>query len=128
MGIQEPKKILALVSDLLFTVKISDAARRNGMQIEYVKTDEDFLDKVRGMPSLVIMDLNIHSANPVKLIEQVKSDAERKDVNILSFVSHVQGDLKQKAHDAGCNLVLARSAFTQNLQQILKRYAGTMGF
>lgn len=128
MGIQEPKKILALVSDLLFTVKISDAARRNGMQIEYVKTDEDFLDKVRSMPSLVIMDLNIHSANPVKLIEQVKSDAERKDVNILSFVSHVQGDLKQKAHDAGCNLVLARSAFTQNLQQILKRYAGTMGF
>ncbi|MDX1978759.1 MAG: response regulator [Bryobacteraceae bacterium] len=128
MGIQEPKKILALVSDLLFTVKISDAAKRNGMQIEYVKTDEEFLDKVRSMPSLVIMDLNIHSANPVKLIEQVRSDAERKDLNILSFVSHVQGDLKQKAHDAGCNLVLARSAFTQNLQQILKRYAGTMGF
>jgi CheY-like chemotaxis protein len=123
-----PKKILALVSDLLFAVKITEAAKRNGMQVEYVKTDKDLLESVKGNPALVIMDLNIHSADPVTLIQKLKGDVHHKGLSILGYVSHVQGELKQKAHDAGCDVVLARSAFSQNLPQILKRYAGTMGF
>lgn len=122
------KKILALVSDLLFSVKITDAAKRNGMQIEYVKTDEDCLEKVKSNPTLLIVDLNISSAEPVNVIRAIKGDPEHKGVSILGFVSHVQGELKQKAQEAGCDVVLARSAFSQNLQQILKRYAGSMGF
>lgn len=122
------KKILALVSDLLFSVKITEAAKRNGMQIEYVKTDNDFLEKVKANPTLVIVDLNIGTAEPVKMIRAVKENPERKGVNILGFVSHVHGELKQMAHEAGCDQVLARSAFSQNLQQILRRYAGSMGF
>jgi hypothetical protein len=47
-----------------------------------------------------------------------------KGINVVGFVSHVQGELKQKAQEAGCNMVLARSAFSQNMQQIFKRYAG----
>lgn len=128
MGNQEPKKILALVSDLLFAVKITDAAKRNGMQVEYVKTNDDFIDKVGGAPSLVIVDLNISTATPVELIQKMKGDSKLKSINILSFVSHVQGELKQKAHEAGCDLVMARSAFSQNLAQLLKRHAGSMGY
>jgi hypothetical protein len=36
----------------------------------------------------------------------------------------VQGELKQQAQEAGCDMVLARSAFSQNLPVILKRHAG----
>jgi hypothetical protein len=35
----------------------------------------------------------------------------------------VQGELKQAAQEAGCYMVLARSAFSQNLSQIMKRHA-----
>jgi len=35
----------------------------------------------------------------------------------------VQGELKQKAQEAGCDTVLPRSAFSQSLPQILRRYA-----
>jgi hypothetical protein len=38
----------------------------------------------------------------------------------------VQGELKQKAHETGCDMVLARSAFSQNLQQIMKRHSGAL--
>jgi hypothetical protein len=34
----------------------------------------------------------------------------------------VQGDLKQKAHEVGCDMVLPRSAFSQNLPQLLRRH------
>ncbi|MBI3680720.1 MAG: response regulator [Acidobacteria bacterium] len=118
------KKILALVSDLLFTVKINEAARRNAMSVEYVKTDEDLIARAKEQPSLIIMDLNISSAQPITLIETLKSDPALKSVSILSYVSHIEGELKKQAHDAGCDLVMARSAFSQNLAQILKRHAG----
>ena len=39
-------------------------------------------------------------------------------------MSHVQGELKQQAQEAGCDMVLARSAFSQNLPVILKRHSG----
>jgi hypothetical protein len=38
----------------------------------------------------------------------------------------VQGDLKQAAQEAGCDMVMAQSAFSQNLQQILKRHSGVI--
>ena len=120
------KRILALVGDLMFTVKITEAAKRNGMQVEYVKTDAEFLEKARQRPRLAIMDLNIHTAQPVELIQALKSTEEFRSISVLGYVSHVQGDLKIKAQDAGADLVLARSAFTQNLSQLLKRHAGSL--
>jgi hypothetical protein len=35
----------------------------------------------------------------------------------------VQGELKMKATEAGCDMVLPRSAFSQNLAQLLRRHA-----
>lgn len=123
---QGATKILALVSDLLFTVKINEAAKRNGMQIEYVKSDEDFLARLQEKPApkLVIMDLNISSASPVELIEKIKGADETKSISVLGYLSHIQGELKVKAQEAGADAVLARSAFSQNLAQILKRHSG----
>lgn len=118
------KKILALVSDLFFTVKISDAAKRAGMQVEFVKEDGDLLAKAQAKPSLIILDLNSTGSHPIKLISKLKGDSELKQTSVLAYVSHVNGELKQKAHETGCDMVMARSAFSQNLPQILKRHAG----
>ncbi|MBS1828834.1 MAG: response regulator transcription factor [Acidobacteria bacterium] len=125
-NVPDNRRILALVGDLMFTVKITEAAKRNGMQVEYVKTDEEFLERVKQKPRLVIMDLNIHTAQPVELIQTMKAGAETKQVSILGYVSHIQGDLKLKAQEAGADLVLARSAFTQSLPQLLKRHSGSL--
>jgi len=119
------KKILAVVNDLLFTVKISDAAKRNGFEAVFLKSEKEVLEHAQAeKPLMVIVDLNANSVKPVELIERLKSHEELKRVTIISFVSHVQGELKQRAHDAGANMVLARSAFSTNLPQILKRHAG----
>jgi hypothetical protein len=106
---REPKKILAVVDDLLFTVKISDAAKRVGLHVEFLKSD-----------------LNCNAVQPLKLISKLKTDGDLKQISLIGYLSHVQGELKQQAHDAGANIVMARSAFSQNLQQILKRHAGVV--
>jgi len=59
----------------------------------------------------------------LKLVEALKADADTKSISLLGYLSHVQGELKLKAQQAGCNAVLPRSSFSQNLPQILKRHA-----
>jgi len=123
---QDNKRVLAVVSDLFFSVKINDAAKRAGMTVEFVKDEKDALAKAQTKPTLIILDLNFESANPIDLISKLKGNNELKNISLIGFLSHVQGELKQKAHEAGCDIVLARSAFSQNLPQILKRHSGVM--
>jgi PleD family two-component response regulator len=121
------KKILAVVEDLLFTVKISDAAKRAGLEVEFVKSERDVIEKATSeKPLLIILDLNFSAVQPLKLISKVKSNGEMKQISVIGYLSHVQGELKQQAQDAGANIVMARSAFSQNLQQILKRHSGVV--
>ncbi|MGQ9635439.1 MAG: response regulator [Bryobacteraceae bacterium] len=123
---RENKRLLALVSDLLFTVKITDAAKRAGMQAEFVKSEKELFEKLHSKPALIILDLNFTGVQPLKLISKLKHNPDLKDTNLLAYVSHVDGELKQKAHEMGCDMVMARSAFSQNLLMILKRHAGTL--
>ena len=118
------KRVLAVLSDLLFTVKIADAAKRSGMQAHFVKTDAEALEAAAASPSLIILDLNCASCDPVGLINSLKlGDYSR--IPVIGFVSHVEADLKKKAQEAGADMVMARSAFSTNLPQILKRHAGS---
>ncbi len=127
MHTREKKKILAVVDDLLFTVKISDAAKRVGLDVQFLKSEHDVLEEAKHeKPLLIILDLNNNSVEPLDLISKLKGDGHLKGISLIGYLSHVQGELKQKAHEAGANIVMARSAFSQNLQQILKRHAGVV--
>ena len=39
------KKVLAVVEDLFFTVKINESAKRAGVQVAFVKSQRDALDQ-----------------------------------------------------------------------------------
>ena len=123
---KQDKKVLVVVNDLLFTVKISDAAKRAGLTPEFVQSEADVLDRAKQKPRLIIFDLNANTVEPLKLISRMKSDGEMKQISVIGYLSHVQGELKQQAQEAGANIVMARSAFSQNLQQILKRHSGVV--
>lgn len=128
MPTAETKRILAVLEDLFFMVKINESAKRAGLPIEFVKSGPDVLakaaDKNGGRPALIIMDLNFGGIDPLKLVTTLKASDDTKSINLIGYLSHVQGELKVAAQEAGCDMVMARSAFSQNLPQILKRYAG----
>ncbi len=122
---QARKKVLALVEDLFFTVKISDAVRRAGLDVEFVKTEHDLFEKAKEKPALIVIDMNINGIAPVATIAKLKASAELKAISVIGYLSHIQGELKQQAQDAGANMVMARSAFSTNFPQILRRHAGS---
>jgi CheY-like chemotaxis protein len=118
-------KILAVMSDLFFSVKINDAAKKMGMTAEFVKDKTLALEKAKLKPPLIILDLNCDAADPLDLIARIKSDADTAGTGMIGFISHVQTELRQRAQEAGCDTVVARSVFAQNLQSILEQHVHT---
>jgi PleD family two-component response regulator len=121
---QEPKRVLAVLNDLFFSVKLADAAKRAGLDLEFVKDARQVLEKAQRKPAFIVLDLNFEAVGPLSLIAALKAGAATKGVSLIGYVSHVQGELKQQAHEAGCDMVLARSAFSQSIPQIFKRHSG----
>jgi CheY-like chemotaxis protein len=129
-GAETNSRIFAFIEDLFFMAKIQETARKLNVKVEFVKTDKDIMEKMQQngeeKPSLIIFDLNNANAKPLTLIPKLKSKL-KKGTSIIGFLSHVQGDLKQKAHEVGCDMVLPRSAFSQNLPQLLRRHGTAEG-
>ena len=117
-------RIFGFVDDLFFQAKIQETSRKLNVKVEFVKSEQDLLERIKQngeeKPSLIIFDLNSNTVKPLSLIPKLKS--RLKKTSVIGFLSHVQGDLKQKAHEVGCDMVLPRSAFSQNLPQLLRRH------
>jgi len=114
--------ILALLDDLLFTSKIKTTASRLGIVVTFARSAEAALAEMKkDPPSLVILDLNSTRADPLGLVESMKREGTLASVPTLGYVSHVQADLIDRARQAGVGEVLARSAFTERLADILSR-------
>ena len=113
--------ILCVMDDLLFSVKISTAAKsKGGVELFFERSPEMVLPRIREkLPSLVIFDLNSARMNPLEAIAGMKADAVLKGIRTLGFVSHVDSETITAARAAGLDQVLARSAFAAQLGEIL---------
>ena len=61
-----------------------------------------------------------HSGQTVS-IARLKANPATASTPVLAYLSHTQVDLKRAAEQAGCDLVLPRSVFSQNIHEILRR-------
>ncbi|HTW78298.1 MAG TPA: hypothetical protein VME23_02020 [Terracidiphilus sp.] len=121
-----PTRIFCFIEDLFFLAKIQETARKLGVKVEFVKGDKEVVSRIletseAERPALLVFDLNNLNAKPMTLIPKFKSKF-KKAVSIIGFLSHLQGDLKMKGIEAGCDVVMPRSAFSQSLPNLLRRY------
>jgi hypothetical protein len=121
-----PTRIYLFIDDLFFFAKINETARKLGIKVAFVKNEPETLAKIleapeEERPSLIVFDLNNAAAKPLTLIPKLKAKLKRS-TSIIGFLSHIQGDLKAKAVEAGCDTVMPRSAFSQNLPNLLRRH------
>ena len=121
-----PTRIFCFIEDLFFQAKIIETAKKLGVKVEFIKGDKDSVAKLTEVaeadrPALVVVDLNNLNAKPLTLIPKIKTKLKRA-TSIVGFLNHLQGDLKMKAIEAGCDTVMPRSAFSQTLPNLLLRY------
>ncbi len=121
-----PTRIFCFIEDLFFQAKIQETSRKLGIKVEFVKGDKEAVARLvdspeDARPTLLVFDLNNLNAKPLALIPKLKTKF-KKATSIIGFLNHLQGDLKAKAVEAGCDTVMPRSAFSQSLPNLLRRY------
>ncbi len=115
---------MTVVEDLFFLAKIQQTAQQVGVTFQAASPISALQEIGELQPQAVLLDLNHRSISALDLVRALKADANTRSIPLVGFVSHVQGDLVSAARDAGCDQVLARSAFAQHLPELLRKLAG----
>jgi CheY-like chemotaxis protein len=112
--------VIAVVDDLLFSSKIRAIADQAGRDVTFVRQSGGALDAiVRARPTLVILDLDRESLDPIGLVRAIRADPALRLVRLAAFVRHTSAGLIKEAREAGVDVVLARSAFFPALAEML---------
>jgi len=114
--------ILALVDDLMFRSKIKSTAQHAGVAVTFAGSREAALSAMRASaPALVVFDLNNMRADPLGTLAAMKKDAGLASIPTIGYVSHVDVKTIDAARAAGVDDVVARSAFTARLSELVSK-------
>jgi PleD family two-component response regulator len=112
--------VLALVDDLMFRSKIKSAAQHAAVAVSFAGSRDAALAAMRATtPALVIFDLNNMRSDPLGTVAEMKKDAALTAIPTVGYVSHVDVNTIEAARAAGVDEVLARSAFTARLAELV---------
>jgi hypothetical protein len=116
--------ILALVTDLIFSSRITGAAKAAGATVRILRKPEQLVD---ADGDLLLADLNLDgatqaAANWAKVTSPAKgaADAQERPRRVVGFVSHVDSAAIAAAREAGIQEIVARSRFIQMLPELLR--------
>jgi hypothetical protein len=109
-------RVVALVTDLIFSSRISGAARAEGVAVQILRKAEQLL---QAEGDLLLADLNLEGA-AAAAAEWGKKEGRR----VVGFVSHMDGEAIAAAKNAGIQEIVARSRFIQMLPEALRAAAG----
>jgi CheY-like chemotaxis protein len=112
--------ILACVDDLFFLAKIRETAKVIGVTVVTGDSRRGLAAIADPKPQAILLDLSARGLPAVDWIRALKSDPATRLIRIVAFASHVQEQLISAAREAGCDAVMARSAFTQQLPTLLR--------
>ena len=112
--------ILAVLDDLMFSSKIKTAANGLGVDLRFSRSVAGALETMRkNETTMVIFDLNNERIGPLAIVAAMKQDPALASIPTVGYASHVQTDVIEAARQAGVDEVMARSAFTAKLAEIL---------
>jgi hypothetical protein len=104
--------VLMLCRDLMFTSKVTAAARATGVAVRVVREPEK-LGEMAGRK--LIVDLGQEGALDAAAGWRARSGGE-----VVGFVSHVDEQTIGRAREAGIDRVMSRGGFSASVEDILR--------
>jgi len=101
-------RVAALIPDLLFGSKVQSALEGAGHEVDLITGELEAWDEVGGI-DLLVVDLTSPDIDGVELFETLATAGELNDVRSLGFFAHVEPQVRQRALQAGFDLVVPRS-------------------
>ena len=112
-------RILALVDDLMLLSRVREAARGAGAEVRPVRQPAQLLEGVREGGGLVVVDADSSRLPWSDALATLRREKLLDTVPVVAFFSHVHPEQAEKARAAGCDRVLARSAFVKALPDLI---------
>ena len=116
-------RVAALIPDLLFGSKVQSALQAVGHEVDLIAGEVEAWDEVGGIDLLVI-DLTSPDVDGVELFETLATAGELHEVRTLGFFAHVEPDVRDRALQAGFDVVVPRSRMAREGAQLVDRLVG----
>ncbi len=114
-------KVVVMVSDMIFSTKISSCAQAVGTPAVFARSLDEFKRIASETPpEAVIVDLEQDEALVSGLLEH--SSQLSPQPKFIGFCPHVRQDVMDHAKDAGFDQVMTRSTFASKLPAILGEF------
>ncbi len=112
---------LFLTTDLFFSSRVSSLAREAGVTIDVRSSIDE--DAVTVDTRLAIIDLGLRGLDIDAVTKQLQTG--NNELKIIAYGPHVNAELLEMAKRAGCDTVMPRSQFDQQIGAILRDMAET---
>jgi CheY-like chemotaxis protein len=111
---------VAAVSDFFFASKLKEAAKAAGAELVFTTSLSETVEKTAASHAkFVLLDLNGDDYSRIETVKALKADPRTRGATTVGYLSHVMTELKREAEAAGCDRVLARSAFVKLLPSLM---------
>jgi DNA-binding NarL/FixJ family response regulator len=121
-------RVLALTADLLFGSRIQGDLTAAGDEVELI-ADEARLrtrlaDADRPAVDVLVVDLTDAELDGATVFEALAAEGVLGSLRILGFYSHVDVPARERAEQAGFDLVVPRSRMARESAELIRRLVG----
>jgi CheY-like chemotaxis protein len=117
-----PPAGILVSDDLIFTSRITATARASGVTVTSARSADAALTKARETPpTCVIVDLHNPGLDLPTFLADLRETCPVMP-HVIGYGSHVETEVLKTARKAGCDRVMPRSQFVQELEMGLKEW------
>ncbi|HEY5044587.1 MAG TPA: hypothetical protein VII53_01895 [Solirubrobacteraceae bacterium] len=114
-------RVVALIPDLLFGSQVQGALAAAGHEVELVADADRTRERLTGKPAVLVVDLVDEDLNGAALVETLAADGLLGETRTLGFYSHVDARARERAEQAGFDLVVPRSRMAREGAMLVTR-------
>jgi CheY-like chemotaxis protein len=115
---------LLLSDDLIFTSRVTGTAKALGLEVQAARSPAALVELARrAAPRCAILDLHNPGLDVPGLLRDLEAACGRRP-RVVAYGSHVEAATLHAARAAGCDLVLPRSRFVEELPAALPEWLG----
>jgi hypothetical protein len=112
-------RVVAYIPDLLFGSTVVEGLRAAGHEPVLVG-DPDVMRRELATAEVLVVDLTVDPEDRIKAVRGAVPDG----VRTLAFYSHVEGEVREQALQAGFDLVVPRSRMAREGVALIQRLSG----
>jgi hypothetical protein len=122
-------RVLALIPDLLFGSRVQGSLTAAGHEVELIADEvalrKRLADAAAPAAAVLVVDLTNEDLHGATLLESMSNEGELMRVRTLGFFSHVDVPARERAEQAGFDLVVPRSRMAREASELVARLVAT---